>query len=167
MILRPTAAGINLSRWLMSAGWAVWWNSKPYACTHKTLSLCGFGSTDLETIIHMFSARIGLISLHLILSWSKTVLCCVSKLGFNWTRSGTLGTDSSESTRHIMLLHIQAFYYLRSSRGIAGAMVSNYRYGDLAHGCLYSNLGFPVTCMLASNGTTAMIAFFLRWVRDA
>jgi hypothetical protein len=46
-------------------------------------------------------------------------------------------------------------------------MVSNYCYGDLAQGCLYSNLGIPVAWMLASNGMTAMIAFFLRWVRDA
>ena len=29
------------------------------------------------------------------------------------------------------------------------------------------NLGVPVAWMLASNGMTAMIAFFLRWVRDA
>src|SRR5216683_407971 len=66
-----------------------------------------------------------------------------------------------------MLPHIWAFYYLQSSHGIARAMVSNYRYSDLAQGCLYSDLGIPVAWMLASNGTTAMIAFFLRWVRDA
>src|SRR6266851_6506040 len=66
-----------------------------------------------------------------------------------------------------MLPHIQGFYYLRSSRGITGAMVSNYRYGDLAQGRLYSDLGVPVAWMLASNGTTVMIAFFLRWIRDA
>jgi hypothetical protein len=46
-------------------------------------------------------------------------------------------------------------------------MVSNYRYGNLAQGRLYSVLGVPVAWMLASNGTTATIAFFLRWVRDA
>jgi hypothetical protein len=46
-------------------------------------------------------------------------------------------------------------------------MVSNYRYGNLAQGCLYSILGVSVTWMLASNGMTATIAFFLRWVRDA
>jgi hypothetical protein len=31
----------------------------------------------------------------------------------------------------------------------------------LAQGHLYSDLGIPVTWMLASNGTTATIAFFL------
>ena len=108
-----------------------------------------------------------MISLHLILSWSKTVLCSVSKQSFNWTRSGISGTDSSESTRHIMLPHIQAFYYLRSSCGVTGAMVSNYCYGNLAQGHLYSILGIPIAWMLASNGTTATIAFFLQWVRDA
>jgi MULE transposase domain len=46
-------------------------------------------------------------------------------------------------------------------------MVSNYCYGNLAQGHLYSILGIPIAWMLASNGTTAMIAFFLRWVRDA
>jgi hypothetical protein len=46
-------------------------------------------------------------------------------------------------------------------------MVSNYCYGNLAQGRLYSVLGVPVAWMLASNGTTATIAFFLRWVRDA
>jgi len=161
MILHPTAAKINSLRWLMSAGWGMAWNSKPYACTQPMLSLCSFGSTDLETIIHLFSIRIGLISLHLILSWSKTVLCSIFKQSFNWTRSGILGTDSSELTQHIMLPHIQAFYYLRSSHGITGAMVSNYRYSNLAQGHLYSVLGIPVAWMLASNGMTAMIAFFL------
>jgi hypothetical protein len=31
----------------------------------------------------------------------------------------------------------------------------------------HTHLGVPVAWMLASNGTTAMIAFFLSWVRDA
>ncbi len=46
-------------------------------------------------------------------------------------------------------------------------MVSNDRYSNLAQGHSYSHLGVPVAWMLASNGTTAMITFFLRWVRDA
>jgi hypothetical protein len=46
-------------------------------------------------------------------------------------------------------------------------MVSNDRYSNLAQGRSYSHLGVPVAWMLASNGTTATIAFFLRWVRDA
>ena len=46
-------------------------------------------------------------------------------------------------------------------------MVSNYCYGNLAQGRLYSVLGVPVTWMLASNGMTATIAFCLQWVRDA
>ncbi len=46
-------------------------------------------------------------------------------------------------------------------------MVSNDQYSNLAQGCSYSHLGVPVTWMLASNGMTAMIMFFLRWVRDA
>ena len=151
----------------MLASWATVWNSKPYACTQMTLSLCGFGSIDLETLIHLFSTRIGLISLHLILSWSKTVLCSISKQSFNWMCSSVLGTDLLESMWHIMLLHIQAFYHLQSLHGITRAMVSNYCYGNLAQGCLYPVLGVPVTWMLASNGMTATIAFCLQWVRDA
>jgi hypothetical protein len=46
-------------------------------------------------------------------------------------------------------------------------MVSNDQYSNLAQGYSYSHLGIPVTWMLASNGTMATIAFFLRWVRDA
>jgi hypothetical protein len=46
-------------------------------------------------------------------------------------------------------------------------MVSNDCNSNLAQGCSYSHLGVPIAWMLASNGTTAMIAFFLRWVRDA
>jgi hypothetical protein len=46
-------------------------------------------------------------------------------------------------------------------------MVSNDRYSNLAQGRSYSHLGVPVAWMLASNGTTATIAFFLQWVRDA
>jgi len=66
-----------------------------------------------------------------------------------------------------MSLHIQDFCYLRSSHGITGAMVSNDRYCNLAQGHSYSHLGIPIAWMLASNRTTATIAFFLRWVRDA
>src|SRR6266851_2277764 len=167
MIPRPTAAGTNSSRRLMSAGWATRWNSKRYACTHRMLSLCDFGSTDSKIITHLYSIRTSLISLPWILSWSKTPLCCVSKPSFSWTRSGASGIDSLESTRRIMLPHIRGFYYLQSSRGLTGAMVSNYCYGDLAQGRLYSDLGVPVAWMLASNGTTVTIAFFLQWIRDA
>jgi transposase-like protein len=39
--------------------------------------------------------------------------------------------------------------------------------GNLDPERLFSRLGVPVAWMLASNGTTATIAFFLRWVRDA
>jgi len=46
-------------------------------------------------------------------------------------------------------------------------MVSNDRCSNLAQGRSYSHLGVPVAWMLASNGTTATIAFFLQWVRDA
>jgi hypothetical protein len=46
-------------------------------------------------------------------------------------------------------------------------MVSNDRDSNLAQGRSYSHLGVPVAWMLASNGTTATITFFLRWVRDA
>jgi hypothetical protein len=46
-------------------------------------------------------------------------------------------------------------------------VVSNDRYCNLAQGRSYSHLGVPVAWMLATNGTTATIAFFLRWVRDA
>src|SRR5713101_1568866 len=106
MILHPTAAGTNSSRWLMLARWAERWNSKPYACTHRMLSLCDFGSTDSKIIIHLYSIRTSLISLPWILSWSKTPLCCVSKPSFSWTHSSASGTDSSELTQHIMLLRI-------------------------------------------------------------
>jgi hypothetical protein len=46
-------------------------------------------------------------------------------------------------------------------------MVSNDCDSNLAQGHSYSHLGIPITWMLASNGMMAMIAFFLRWVRDA
>jgi hypothetical protein len=155
------AARTNSSCQLISASWATQQNSKRYACTYRMQYLCGFGLTDLEIMIHWCSTKIRLISLPLILSWSKTPLCCVSKPSFSWMRSGALGTDSSGLMRCIMLPCIQDFYYLRSSRGITGAMVSNYHYGDFAQGCLYSDLGIPIAWMLASNGMIATIAFFL------
>jgi hypothetical protein len=46
-------------------------------------------------------------------------------------------------------------------------MVSNDRYSNLAQGHSYAHLGIPIAWMLASNGTTATITFFLQWVRDA
>jgi hypothetical protein len=128
--------------------------------------LCGFCSTDLEITIHLCSTKTRLISLPLILSWSRTLLCCVFKPCFNWTRSGTSGTDSSESTQRITLPHIRDFCYLRSSHRITGAMVSNDQYSNLAQGRSYSCLGVPIAWTLVSNGTTATIAFFLQWVRD-